>query len=85
MSVIGLMNDAFNLPVLFGMIPLLMVLRFLFRYLCMFLFSFQRSENKKMQVVDSLFYTACLACGIVIGEYFTRDESWRVDYDDCYR
>lgn len=78
------MDAAFNLPVLLGMVPVWLILRVGWRFLCSAIFSLKPTDSKKMDVVDALFYAVSLCLGIGIGEAMTKQESWRSNYDDCY-
>jgi len=46
---------------------------------------FKSMEQKhEAEFIKSLYYTLCVVASVSIGEYSTRSEVWRVDFEQCF-
>jgi len=65
-------------------IGLLFLARFLFKTFGPRFISSDFGEETRRNVIDSIFYVFTLLFSVCFGEYFTREEVWRQDYDHCF-
>jgi len=65
-------------------IAILFVARTLFKTFGPRFISTEIGEETRRNIVDSVFYVSTLVFSVVFGEYFSREELWRQDYDHCF-
>jgi len=65
-------------------IGFLFIARTLFKTFGVWFISTEIGEETRRNIVDSVFYVLTLVFSVCFGEYFTREELWRQDYDHCF-
>jgi len=82
------MSDSFEIgfsPVNVSIVVgILFIARVLFKTFGPRFISAEMGEERRNNVVDSIFYVFTLVFSVGFGEYFTREEAWRQDYDHCF-
>jgi len=74
----------FSLQNVVIVIGFLFIARVLFKSFGPLLISSEIGAETRRNIVDSIFYVFTLVLSVCFGEYFTREEVWRQDYDHCF-
>jgi len=83
MGIVEQLNEGFHVHLFPVLIIAFLVLRYLYRFICINLLNMK--SRTQVVNVDSMIFFFFVSCISAFGWWTNWDESWLVDYDDCYR